>query len=101
MATAHFYEVIVADNSRYMDVSEFYVEGCRHSYCEAVHLAQSIIDAELNDLRRPSHDWKALMDVWWSWGLEPFIRPDPPEGQSKFYGPTYAEFAARRCVEQM
>jgi hypothetical protein len=89
------YTVRVDDNYHYMDESERYTHGEFETYDEALAACRGIVDRFLASAYEPgaTADW--LYAQYTSFGDDPFIIGDVPEGR-RFSAWNYAK---ERCVE--
>ena len=88
------YTVRVDDNYHYMDSSERYTYGEFQTYEEALAACRSIVDQFLESSYQPgaTADW--LYAQYTSFGDDPFILGDEPDGR-RFSAWTYAK---ERCA---
>ncbi len=96
-STAHArYTVLVDDNFHYMDEDERYKAGEYTNYERAVTRCKQIVDASLRQGYQPGITGQELYKAYRGFGEDPFITPDPPDGQPPFSAWAYAK---DRCAE--
>jgi len=95
---ANFYEVVIADNSRFMDESAYHIEACFDTYEEAACCARSLVDEELLGFLGTNNTAESLLDIWETFGSDPFIRPSPISASRRFSAQSYVVRRARELT---
>ncbi len=88
------YEVRVADNFHYMDLSEIYTLGSYSSWQDAVAAAKAVVDRCLAEYLEQGVTADALFEHYTMFGDDPHIHP-VPEGEIIFSAWDYAK---QRCL---
>jgi hypothetical protein len=90
----HKYTIMVDENSHYMDESERYRAGEYDSCDRAIEACQRIVDDFLLAAHKPSMTAPELMDLYTTFGEDPFIASADPDCTFSAW-----EYARQRCKE--
>ncbi len=90
------YKVLVDDNFHYMDESERYVLGEFATLDAAIAACRGLVDEYLLSVHEPGMTAEALYTSYTSFGEDPFITTQTPDGTVLFSAWAYAK---QRCDE--
>lgn len=93
------YIVYIADHFHYQDTDHHLKHGEYAVGEEAVQVAQAIVVASLQSLKKPGQTSNELMQMYLTFGDDPFIIPAPGMQPVAFSALQFAkDYAARLCL---